>query len=353
MQSEYGWSSRSDGSPGLKHFFMDKVVYMTLDPQSSKKYDETFEIPYRTFEPEDLEISFADMSETMKDSLFLIRTKYIRENWLEELIEKDLDSLLVSIVGTDTDDKVKARSGEVLRGTLAAIKRRVTARIKRLNFVKKDKEAKFDSVENILKYLKKGTSVVLDFGTYGTDVGTYVMVSNMITRRLYEEFTYNPGAYQPTKIMVEEGHKFLSPEFSRRSIFGKIAREMRKFNLTLCVVDQRPSAIDDEVISQMPTRFLFHLGEENDIKAALSGTEEPAKWRNILARIGKQECLGLGYAFPNHTVFKVRNYDDTLNEIWGPARARSSGETSGKGSGPTSSSVEDSKRRLKHLSDKI
>jgi DNA helicase HerA-like ATPase len=354
MQSEYGWRSRSDGSPGLKHFFKDKVVYMTLDPESSEGYDETFEIPYRTFEPEDLVISFEDLTETMKDSLYLIHTKYIRENWLEELIEADLDSLLIATGGTEIGDKARIRSGEVPRGTLAAIKRKVSARIKRLHFVKKDKDARFDSVENILKYLKKGTSVVLDFGTYGMDVGTYVMVSNMITRRLYEEFTYNPEAYHATKIMIEEGHKFLSPEFSRRSIFGRIAREMRKFKLTLCVVDQRPSAIDDEVISQMPTRFLFHLGEENDIKAALSGSEEPAKWRNILARIGKQECLGLGYAFPNHTVFKVSNYDESLNEIWSPIKTGGPGEApSRKGSDITSSSVEESKKRLKHLSDKI
>jgi DNA helicase HerA-like ATPase len=154
--------------------------------------------------------------------------------------------------------------------------------------------------------------------------------------------------------MVEEGHKFLSPEFSRRSVFGKIAREMRKFKLTLCVVDQRPSAIDDEVISQMPTRFLFHLGEERDIDAALSGTEQPVKWRNVLARIGRQECLGFGYAFPNHTVFKVRNYDESLNEIWSPIRVRKAetGHTDKDGKS-SPSSVEESKRRLKDVSERI
>jgi DNA helicase HerA-like ATPase len=186
------------------------------------------------------------------------------------------------------------------------------------------------------------------------DVGTYVMVSNMITRRLYEQFTSNPDGYQPTKIMVEEGHKFLSPELSRRSVFGKIAREMRKFKLTLCVVDQRPSAIYDEVISQMPTRFLFHLGEERDIDAALSGSEQPVKWRNVLARIGRQECLGFGYAFPNHTVFKVRNYDESLDEIWSPMKTRKKEPGhGGTDSGKASSSVDESKKRLKDVSERI
>jgi DNA helicase HerA-like ATPase len=351
MQSEYGWRSRADASPGLKHFFKDRVVYMALDPESSKEYDETFEVPYSTFEPEDLEISFEDLSETMKDSLSMICQRYIKDNWFEALIDYDIEQLLV-MTGGKPDEKGKAIPGGIPRGTLAALQRRIRARVQRLHFVKKTSD--IDSVGNILKYLKSGKSVVLDFGKYGMDVGTYVMVSNMITRRLYEQFTSNPDGYQSTKIMVEEGHKFLSPEFSRRSVFGKIAREMRKFKLTLCVVDQRPSAIDDEVISQMPTRFLFHLGEEKDIDAALSGTEQPVKWRNVLARIGRQECLGFGYAFPNHTVFKVRNYDESLNEIWSPVKIGSGERTSvGKERRASSSSVEDSKKRLKDLTENI
>ncbi|WXG45448.1 MAG: ATP-binding protein [Candidatus Atabeyarchaeum deiterrae] len=351
MQSEYGRRSRADGSPGLKHFFEDRVVYLTLDPQSSKDYDETFEVPYSSFEPEDLEISFEDLTETMKDSLNMICQRYIKDNWFEALIDYDIDQLLV-MTGGQPDEKGRARPGGIPRGTLAAIQRRIRARIERLHFVKK--ASSIDSVRNILNYLKSSKSVVLDFGRYGMDVGTYVMVSNMITRRLYEQFTSNPDEYQPTKIMVEEGHKFLSPEFSRRSVFGKIAREMRKFKLTLCVVDQRPSAIDDEVISQMPTRFLFHLGEERDIDAALSGTEQPVKWRNVLARIGRQECLGFGYAFPNHTVFKVRNYDESLNEIWSPMRVRKAETGHRDKDGKSSpSSVEESRRRLKDVSERI
>jgi hypothetical protein len=85
------------------------------------------------------------------------------------------------------------------------------------------------------------------------------------------------------------------------------------------------------------------LGEERDIDAALSGSEQPAKWRNVLARIGRQECLGFGYAFPNHTVFKVRNYDQSLDEIWSPLMKKTA----------KASSPEASKKRLKDLSEHI
>ena len=42
----------------------------------------------------------------------------------------------------------------------------------------------------------------------------------------------------------------------------EIAREMRKYNVTLLVVDQRPSAIDNEVLSQIGTKLACLLDDE-------------------------------------------------------------------------------------------
>ena len=48
-------------------------------------------------------------------------------------------------------------------------------------------------------------------------------------------------------ITIEEAHKFLSPGLAEQTIFGTIAREMRKYSVTLLVIDQRPSGIDPEI----------------------------------------------------------------------------------------------------------
>ena len=55
---------------------------------------------------------------------------------------------------------------------------------------------------------------------------------------------------QPPQLMItiEEAHKFLDPQIARQTIFGTIARELRKYKVTLLIVDQRPSAIDEEVM---------------------------------------------------------------------------------------------------------
>jgi len=49
---------------------------------------------------------------------------------------------------------------------------------------------------------------------------------------------------RPLMITIEEAHKFLNPQVARQTTFGTIAREMRKYYVTLLVIDQRPSSID-------------------------------------------------------------------------------------------------------------
>jgi len=55
-----------------------------------------------------------------------------------------------------------------------------------------------------------------------------------------------PGDRPAIGHLIEEAHRFLDPATVRQTIFGTIAREMRKYFVTLLVVDQRPSGIDNE-----------------------------------------------------------------------------------------------------------
>ena len=49
-------------------------------------------------------------------------------------------------------------------------------------------------------------------------------------------------------IVVEEAHKLLNREMAAQTTFATIARELRKYYVTLLIVDQRPSQIYDEVM---------------------------------------------------------------------------------------------------------
>jgi len=166
--------------------------------------------------------------------------------------------------------------------------------------------------------LLKGVNVVLEYGQYRKPL-QYMLVANILTRKIHEEYvklTEAAGGDRgkmpiPLMITIEEAHKFLSPALARQTSFGIIARELRKYNVTLLVVDQRPSGIDSEVLSQLGTRITCLLNDERDIDAVLTGISGASALRGVLASLdSKQQALLLGHAVPMPVVVQSRTYDD-------------------------------------------
>jgi hypothetical protein len=111
-------------------------------------------------------------------------------------------------------------------------------------------------------------------------------------------------------IVVEEAHKLLDREMAGQTTFSTIARELRKYYVTLLVIDQRPSQIHDEVMSQLGTRISGWLGDEDDIHAVLSGLSGRDALRGMLARLQpKEEVLLLGWGVPMPLPVQSRRYD--------------------------------------------
>ena len=172
-------------------------------------------------------------------------------------------------------------------------------------------------MREILDFLNRGTNVVLEFGRYGNSLEAYILAANYITRRIHAEYVRRKESAlgqtadepQPLVITIEEAHKFLDPAVSRHTIFGTIARELRKYNVTLFIVDQRPSGIDPEVMSQIGTRVTCLLDDEADIRAVLSGISGAGPLREVLARLDtRQQALILGHAVPMPVVVRTRTY---------------------------------------------
>ncbi len=181
-----------------------------------------------------------------------------------------------------------------------------------------------DSLKAIIQTLESGKHVVLSFGGYETDLD-YLFVSNLLTRKIREawekrtnEFrSHGPSAGaaepRPLVIVVEEAHKLLNREMAAQTAFATIARELRKYYVTLLIVDQRPSQIYDEVMSQLGTRISGWLGDDLDIQGVLSGLSGRESLRGMLARLQpKEEVLLLGWGVPMPLPVRSRRYDDNF-----------------------------------------
>jgi DNA helicase HerA-like ATPase len=81
----------------------------------------------------------------------------------------------------------------------------------------------------------------------------------------------------------------------------------------LLIVDQRPSGIDPEVMSQIGTRVTCLLDDEQDIRAVFSGISGAGELRQVLARLDtRQQALILGHAVPMPVVVRTRKYDEVF-----------------------------------------
>jgi hypothetical protein len=178
-----------------------------------------------------------------------------------------------------------------------------------------------DSVKEIIASLENGQHVVLSFGEHESDLD-YLLVSNLLTRKIRNAWEHKTNAFRthgkeeprPLVIVVEEAHKLLNREMAAQTTFATIARELRKYYVTLLIVDQRPSQIYDEVMSQLGTRISGWLGDEDDIHAVLSGLAGREALRGMLARLQpKEEVLLLGWGVPMPLPVRSRRYDE---EFW-------------------------------------
>jgi DNA helicase HerA-like ATPase len=175
-----------------------------------------------------------------------------------------------------------------------------------------------DAVTDIVDKLENGKHVILSFGEYESDLD-YLLVTNILTRRIRQHWvhkterhkSHGAAAPRPLVIAIEEAHKLLNPQIASQTAFGIIARELRKYFVTLLVVDQRPSGIDDEIMSQIGTRITGWLGDEDDIRAVLTGLAGREQLRGMLARLQeKEEVLLLGWGVKMPIPIRSRRYDD-------------------------------------------
>jgi DNA helicase HerA-like ATPase len=341
MHSEYGWETQSEEGvgqrkvlPGLRRLFGPRVHVYTIDPDSSRSrgvtVDGELHIGLNQIEIEDIALlaSELDFSSAMLDSCYLLRSMWGKD-WLNQLLSSDPSALGNVAEGVGGN-----------RSSVAAVYRKLS-QIRDQGFMKPSLTPEEDKLQELIGWLERGEHVVLEFGRYRRPL-VYMLVANIITRHIYDLWVRKTESYllskqakdEPRRLMlvIEEAHKFLNPSVAKSTSFGTIAREMRKYYVTLLVVDQRPSGIDPEVASQLGTRLTALLTEENDIKAVFAGISGGEHLKAVLSSLDtKKQALILGHAVPMPVVVRTREYDDVFFAAVNPREAaRQAAALSGK-----------------------
>ena len=316
MHSEYGWSAKNEEGTevkGLSQLFGSRVAVYTLDMESSRgrgvKPSGEIKIALR-------DISLADIA-LLQDELRLHRTAVESAALCEDKLGDDWVARLLDMGGDELTAFATQEGGNY--ASLSALRSKLRL-IDRLPFVERSLER--STLDQVIAQLERGQHVVLEFGRQ-RNLLAYILAANVITRRLHDLWVKKTERYWNTKdeadrprplmITIEEAHKFLNVDAARQTTFGTIARELRKFYVTLLVVDQRPSGIDSEVLSQIGTRITCQLNDERDIDAIFTGVSGGSHLRTVLATLdSREQALVLGHAVPMPMMVRTRKYDPTF-----------------------------------------
>ena len=316
MHSEYGWEAAAEGHStstvkGLKQLFPGQVQIYTLDAESTKRRGvrdalDLF-ISYSQIEVEDLALlrEEINISEASLENAVILRNEFGRD-WIIRLM---------TMSNSDIQEFCEQRMGH--KASMMALQRKLT-RLEDLPYLRS--AVPHNYINQILESLEAGKHVVIEFGAQANML-SYMLASNIITRRIHQAYVLKAERYLHSKnpadrprqlmIVIEEAHRFLAPQTVKQTIYGTIAREMRKYFVTLLVIDQRPSGIDSEVMSQIGTRITALLNDDKDIDAVFTGVFGSQNLRTILAKLdSKQQVLVLGHAVPMPVVVRTRPYDE-------------------------------------------
>lgn len=326
MHNEYGFDDTASDTGerviGLKTKYPGKVRVVGLGKGArirGQVPDFNLEIPMSAIQPADIllltrELNLRETTPTTLDSLV---KSFGREDWFRAFramstgpVDEEEGSPQDNVTQWANENGVNVMAAEALHHKLG--------RVFNSPYIVDDPAT--DGIKEIVKILEAGGHVVLSFGKHETDLD-YLLVSNLLTRKIRERWEWRTNQFRssgkdeprPLVVVVEEAHKLLNPEMASQTTFSTIARELRKYYVTLLIVDQRPSQIYDEVMSQLGTRISGWLGDEDDIRAVLSGLAGRQVLRGMLSRLQpKEEVLLLGWGVPMPLPIRSRRYNEAF-----------------------------------------
>ena len=160
-------------------------------------------------------------------------------------------------------------------------------------------------LEKFINRIMCGDKPVKNIDLSGIPHDIAVLIIGAITKLIYNIQILQKDA-RPITLVCDEAHVYIPTDFQlsaaqRRmvEIFGNIAKEGRKFGITLFVASQRPSELNKTIMAQCANYIVMKLNNEND-KSMIKGMM-PAGSADVIettTMFSPGDCLVVGDACP-------------------------------------------------------
>ncbi len=168
--------------------------------------------------------------------------------------------------------------------------------------------------------IRDGCVNIIDLGTCDEEVAD-VVASHVLREALERRKAHrrqgplSGNMRTPVLMVLEEAH-ILAPK-GRGTLskywIGRVAREGRKFGVGLCLVSQRPKALDIDALSQVNNMIVLRLVEPNDqhyVQQASEALSEDLLQQLPSLNVGEAVVLGMMIRMP--AIVKIDKFEGTL-----------------------------------------
>ncbi len=137
-----------------------------------------------------------------------------------------------------------------------------------LNYIRKyhDQNSGY-FVNEIIKYISDGKTVILDLGNAVPEVMQYFSnyLSSAIFKRQVEIFSNNALGDNYVQLYFEEAHNLFPDNEAKNDIYSRIAKEGAKYNIGMVYSTQSPSTISNDLLAQTENFFIAHISSRNEV----------------------------------------------------------------------------------------
>jgi DNA helicase HerA-like ATPase len=228
------------------------------------------------------------------------------------LARKSADSLVITVDTptpfrmSDVISFIDEQLGRLERSQLTLPYRRLRARIEtlvsdqRYNFMFGSlsvQDTMGDVLARLFRVPAEGRPIsVIDLSTVPPEILDVVI--SVISRLAFDLAVWSKGGL-PMLLVCEEAHRYAPADDRKfvptRQALSRIAKEGRKYGLSLALVTQRPSELDSTIVSQCGTAIALRLSSERDQDVIRGSSYEGlSDLIEFLPLLGDREALVLG-----------------------------------------------------------
>ena len=124
-----------------------------------------------------------------------------------------------------------------------------------------------DFVNEILKHLDSGETVILDLGNANPEVMSYFTeeLSSAVFKHQVNKFTNNQLKDHFIQLYFEEAHNLFPRTEDVTTIYSRFAKEGAKYHIGMVYSTQSPTTINRDLLAQTENFFVAHLSSQDEV----------------------------------------------------------------------------------------